>query len=153
MKQKLTPTLALIVAGGLAAGIALARPAASDSVAAPAPAVADTVGGFLGGGSNPDRGVLENTPAESKASAADQSVITVAGFEFDTPLTVAPGASITVTNRDATPHTVTGDGGAFDTGAIGGGASAQITAPSQPGTYTFFCSIHPSMQGELTVQS
>ena len=38
----------------------------------------------------------------------------------------------------------------FDSGAFGAGASFQLTA-GPPGTYTYFCQIHPFMKGTLTV--
>jgi plastocyanin len=45
---------------------------------------------------------------------------------------------------------VTADNDAFDSGAFGAGASFQLTAGA-PGTYTYFCEIHPFMKGTLTV--
>ena len=77
--------------------------------------------------------------------------IAIADFDFGTPITVAPGSVVTVTNGDGVAHTLTADGGLFDTGSFAGGTNATFTAPGQPGTYTFFCQIHPSMRGTLAV--
>jgi plastocyanin len=77
-------------------------------------------------------------------------VLTIADFGFS-PLTVTAGATVTVTNNDGVPHTVTAVGGEFATGLIDGGASVAFVAPTQPGTYTYFCDIHPAMQGTLVV--
>jgi plastocyanin len=82
--------------------------------------------------------------------AETASVITIADFGFS-PLTVAAGATVTVTNIDGVPHTVTATGGEFATGLIDSGGSVAFVAPTQPGTYTFFCDVHPSMQGTLVV--
>ena len=91
------------------------------------------------------------TPAAVGTPTADASaVITIADFGFS-PLTVAPGATVTVTNTDGAPHTVTAVGGEFATGLIDAGATVTFVAPTQPGTYTFFCDLHPTMQGTLVV--
>lgn len=140
MKKILTPTLALIIAGGLVAGIALARPATSDEPDLAQPAATTTAApGFL------------NAPPAGEQTG-DTATITIVDFGFDSPITVAPGQTVTVVNGDGTSHTATADGGAFDTGTIAGGGTTTITAPTQPGTYSFFCAIHPSMRGELVVQ-
>ena len=81
---------------------------------------------------------------------ATPAVMTIADFGFS-PLTVAPGATVTVTNVDGTPHTVTAVGGEFASGLIDPGASVAFVAPTQPGTYTFVCDFHPTMQGTLVV--
>ncbi len=72
--------------------------------------------------------------------------MTIADFGFS-PLTVAPGATVTVTNTDGVPHTVTAVGGEFATGLIDPGATVAFVAPTQPGTYTFFCDVHPPCKG------
>ncbi len=66
-------------------------------------------------------------------------------------LSVPTGTIVTWTNRDPDLHTVTSDDNAtFDSGAVGQGMSFQFTAGA-PGTYTYFCSIHPFMRATLTV--
>ena len=88
-------------------------------------------------------------PAAATAVGAP-AVMTIADFGFS-PLTVAPGATVTVTNADGVPHTVTAVGGEFASGLIDPGASVAFVAPTQPGTYTFVCDLHPTMQGTLVV--
>jgi plastocyanin len=88
-------------------------------------------------------------PAAAPAAGAP-AVMTIADFGFS-PLSVAAGATVTVTNADGAPHTVTAVGGEFATGLIDAGATVAFVAPTQPGTYTFFCDVHPSMQGTLVV--
>ena len=48
-------------------------------------------------------------------------------------------------------HTVSAeDGTTFDSGALAKGGTFQFTAGA-PGTYTYFCRIHPFMKATLTV--
>ena len=56
-----------------------------------------------------------------------------------------------MSNADAAAHTLTAKDGAFDTGSVDQGAITSFTAPAVPGTYEFFCEIHPSMTGSLVV--
>jgi plastocyanin len=90
-------------------------------------------------------------PAAAPAAGASASTLTIKDFAFSAA-TVKPGATITVTNRDGVSHTVTADAKAFNTGAVKAGASVALRAPTAPGTYTFFCAIHPDMKGTLVVK-
>ncbi|WP_338675326.1 cupredoxin domain-containing protein [Streptomyces sp. SCSIO 30461] len=101
------------------------------------------------GGTSP---TAPSTPSASPTVAAIDR-IAIQGFAFKpADLMVRPGATITVVNQDSAPHTVTAtEGEAFDTGEIAGGKSTTFTAPDGPGTYPFFCSIHPNMKATLTV--
>jgi len=76
-------------------------------------------------------------------------------------LTVTQGQTILVDNVDAMPHTVTNGEGAsdenagklFDTSIINGGESAVMeTADIEPGTYNYYCTVHPYMTGTLIVE-
>ncbi|MEH0424382.1 cupredoxin domain-containing protein [Streptomyces sp. B21-083] len=98
-------------------------------------------------------------PATTSASSAATSSgsgtahIVIENFAFSPAnLEVRPGAKVTVENRDSATHTVTATGGkAFDTGNIKGGATVTFTAPSTSGSYSYICTIHPTMKGTLTV--
>ncbi|HKA04166.1 MAG TPA: cupredoxin domain-containing protein [Acidimicrobiales bacterium] len=89
--------------------------------------------------------------AAAPAATAGPSTLTIKNFAFST-VTAKPGATITVVNRDGVTHTVTADAKAFNTGPVQAGASVTVRAPSAPGTYKFFCSIHPEMAGTLIVK-
>ncbi|MEO5316330.1 cupredoxin domain-containing protein [Pseudarthrobacter sp. CC12] len=81
------------------------------------------------------------------------TAITIKDFAYGNPVTVSPGATVTVTNQDSAAHTVTADQGqAFDAKVKGDGGTATFTAPTQPGTYAFHCTYHPNMHGTLTVK-
>lgn len=78
--------------------------------------------------------------------------IVIQDFAFSpTSLTVAPGATVTVTNKDQVTHTLTATKGGFNTGDISGGTSKTFTAPNRPGSYPYICSIHQYMTGTLVV--
>ena len=76
--------------------------------------------------------------------------IVIEGFAFSDPITVSAGTEITIINRDGVSHTVTADDMSFDTGVIGGSETATLTVNST-GTFDYFCAIHPSMTGSITV--
>jgi len=81
------------------------------------------------------------------------ATITISNFTFTGTFTVAPGSTVTVKNSDTTTHTLTANGGAFNTGNIAPGTTASFTAPSTAGAYGFHCAIHASMTGTLTVSA
>ena len=75
-------------------------------------------------------------------------------FSFTPPtLTVATGTMVTWTNRDDIPHTVvsTDDPKAFKSKVLDTDEKFSF-AFSKPGTYPYFCSIHPKMTGKVIVQ-
>ena len=82
-----------------------------------------------------------------------KAAVSVRDFAFDKPeTTVAPGGVVTWSNNGEAPHTATFDDITLDTGNIAPGKSAQLTAPGQPGTYSYRCNIHPAkMRGVLVV--
>jgi len=51
-----------------------------------------------------------------------------------------------------TTHTVTADGGLFNSGNLSTGQSFSFTFVSR-GTFTYHCRIHPSMTGTVSVTS
>jgi plastocyanin len=86
------------------------------------------------------------------AAAADQAV-SISGLAFHpATVTVNVGDTVTWTNNDGVSHTATADGGSFDTGTIGNGSSASETF-NTAGTFAYHCTIHPTMQGSVVVQS
>ncbi|WP_292288909.1 cupredoxin domain-containing protein [Marivita sp.] len=72
------------------------------------------------------------------------------GFEPPT-ISVAAGTEVVWTNVDVLVHTTTADDGTWDSGNLGMNETFSFVA-SEPGTYPYFCSIHPSMVGELVVE-
>jgi plastocyanin len=93
------------------------------------------------------------TKSSATASAAADT-ITISNFMFQ-PMstTVAPGAKVSVTNKDSVTHTLTSTStpAAFNTGDIAPGKTVTFTAPSKAGSYAYICQIHQYMQGTLVV--
>lgn len=89
-------------------------------------------------------------PIETGSDAQVEIVGVSAGFEPST-LTVAAGTEVVWANVDRLGHTATAEDGSWDSGTLSGGDTFAFTADA-PGTYRYFCSIHPSMTGELVVQ-
>ena len=106
----------------------------------------------------------EAEPAEKKAAEskkaekpepdaeAEDAVITITGFVFEGPETVAPGATVTVVNEDPAAHTVTSKDKAFTEANVEGETEATFTAPTEPGEYAYFCKLHPDMEATLVVE-
>jgi plastocyanin len=94
-------------------------------------------------------GTAEATTAPAAPAAA---TITIASNNFGDPITVPPGAQITVVNNDSAEHSVTSrTAGQFDV-HVDGNQQGTLTAPTAPGEYAFYCIYHPSMNGTLIVQ-
>lgn len=73
---------------------------------------------------------------------------------YATPTATMPqGGSTSFTNGDAVEHDVTSHDGLFSTPLIGLGEQANVDGVEslQPGSYGFYCSIHPNMEGILEV--
>lgn len=80
------------------------------------------------------------------------STVQANNFAFDpAELEIAPGENLTLKNGNAnTPHTFTIDGTDVDV-ELAPLAEEDATIDLEPGTYDFFCRLHPDMQGTLTV--
>lgn len=96
--------------------------------------------------------VASGTPAASGDAASGAPAVAIANFAFDPPtLQVAAGTTVTWTNNDSSPHTVTADDGSFDSGNLDPGQSFTFTF-DQGGTFAYHCSYHPNMQASIVVQ-
>jgi plastocyanin len=91
--------------------------------------------------------------AANGAAAATKNQIVIKDFHF-TPgtLKVKSGETITWINRDEEPHTVVSVEKQFKkSNALDTDQEFTITAGA-PGTYTYFCSVHPKMTGTIVVE-
>jgi len=66
-------------------------------------------------------------------------------------LTVPVGATVTWTNHDDVPHTVTSRDKKFTSQALDTDERFSFTF-TEPGTYAYFCAIHPIMTAEIVVK-
>jgi plastocyanin len=131
-------TAAGVAVGALALDPIRNSPSKPAAVAAPT----TTVAANARNGRRPAAGAA--TPAAAAAAAT-----TIKGFKFES-VKAAPGATVTVTNADSEDHTFTAKDGSFGVNVPGGGQNS-FAAPGAPGTYSFFCQIHPGMTGTLVV--
>lgn len=97
----------------------------------------------------PGSGTDDTTTTAAPAPAASAS-LTISGFDFGTPIEVAAGTEVTITNEDGAPHTWTSTDGLWNSGNLSGGDSFSFTF-TEPGTFEFFCGIHSTMTGSITV--
>ncbi len=89
----------------------------------------------------------------SSGSTATGTHITISNFMFSPmALTVSPGATISVTNKDSSTHTLTATNGQFNTGDVTQNETKSFKAPMQVGTYHYICDIHQYMMGSITVK-
>jgi plastocyanin len=89
------------------------------------------------------------TAPQEKAAA---NVVTIENFSFaPAELTVSPGTEVTWVNKDDEAHTVVTSGNTFKSKALDTGEKFSFTF-HDPGTYEYFCSIHPNMKGKVIVK-
>ena len=101
----------------------------------------------------------ESSPADTEAEetgapagSLERSVkVEIVDFAYDPePARVETGGKVIWQNMDSAPHTATADDGSFDTGTIEEG-KLKSESFKEPGTYTYFCEIHPTMHGTVEV--
>jgi plastocyanin len=96
-------------------------------------------------------GALHKTVA-ARPIGASAVEIKIDNFSFlPATLVVRKGTHITWTNRDDIPHTVVENNKLFKSHVLDTDEKFTFT-PTQPGTYKYYCSIHPKMTGEIVVE-
>lgn len=84
---------------------------------------------------------------------APPAAVKIGNFTFGPrELVVRPGAVVTWTNEDDTPHTVVAMDGSFRSRPLDTGESFAFTF-TRPGAYAYFCSLHPMMTGKVVVKA
>jgi plastocyanin len=96
-----------------------------------------------------------NRAPEPKPTASEGvrgTAVAMDGVAF-TPerLIVKVGETVTWTNKDPFPHSVTASGGAFKSGEIAPDAQWQFR-PTEAGRFPYTCTLHPGMDGVLIVE-
>ena len=121
--------------------------------------LAAAAAGCAGNGNGQERAAAtvaaESTPAETAAPAPqDPNQVGIDNFAFKpVELTVKAGAKVTWVNHDDVPHTATSTAKprAFDSGTLDtDGTFSHVF--NQPGTYEYFCAVHPHMKGRIVVK-
>lgn len=91
--------------------------------------------------------------AASAEASAKTAQVAIQGFAFaPRTITVPAGTRVVWTNKDEEPHTVTSAGGGFASSAALDTGDAHAVTFARPGTYAYYCSIHPMMVGTIVVK-
>ena len=111
-----------------------------------------------GGGSDGGANVAtqeSDTGAEEAKPAGEAVTVDMKDIKFvPKNVTVTSGTTITWTNSDSVPHTVTKTGGPgpeFDSGNIDGGGEFEQTFDTK-GKIDYVCTVHPGQDGSVTVE-
>ena len=87
-----------------------------------------------------------------KALTLGPGEIAIDNFQFSpTPLTVKAGTKITWINNDDVPHLIASSKNAFKASSVLDTDQRFSTTFTTPGTYDYFCALHPKMQGSVVV--
>jgi len=91
-------------------------------------------------------------PAAAPTVAVESAQVTIAQMRFSQPtVTIKKGGTVTWQNTEAMPHTVTANDGSFSSQQLQNGAVFTKTF-DEPGTYSYYCSLHPMMRGTVVVE-
>jgi len=96
---------------------------------------------------------ITDVPLEEEMKTADAGAkqVVVDNFSFAPAITaVAAGSTVTWTNRDDVPHNIVSTDQKFRSPVLDTDEQFSHTFTS-PGTYKYFCSIHPKMTGQVVV--
>src|SRR5215218_1697512 len=97
-------------------------------------------------------GIVPETQAAAQEIPADATTVGIVNLSFDpTQITIATGTTVSWSNEDSVPHTVTSTDGVFDSGIFDPGANFTWTF-SEPGSFPYACQIHPQMQGTVIAE-
>jgi amicyanin len=88
------------------------------------------------------------------APAAAPAQVSIFNYKFDPEtLTVTAGTTVTWTNKDEIPHSVASSDKSFKgSGGLDTGDTYSYTF-DKPGTYKYYCTLHPFMTGVIVVKA
>jgi amicyanin len=91
--------------------------------------------------------------ADEQNASSDKFQVKIDNFSFaPATLTVPAGATVTWVNQDDVPHNiVSSEGKALKSPVLDTDQKFSYTF-DRPGTYAYFCGIHPRMTGKVIVQ-
>ena len=82
------------------------------------------------------------------------STIAIDNFTFNPQrLTVKAGATVTWTNKDDIPHAIASPNNAFSKSKALDTDNSYSFTFTAPGTYQYFCYLHPRMTGTIVVEA
>jgi amicyanin len=109
--------------------------------------------GMMGGQQNRGHmmGGYQQSPAQQTAPVTGITHLTMQNFAYQpATIQVRVGTTVTWTNQDNVPHSVTFQNGMKDSGLLAQGQSFSYTF-NAPGTYQYYCTVHPYMVATVTV--
>ncbi len=99
-------------------------------------------------------GLIDPGPWKQASFASNQVQtvdVAIRGFAFQpNTITVPVGTTVRWTNQDSVSHTTTSNDRVWDSGTLRQGQSFSFTF-TKPGTFPYFCAIHPGMTGTVVV--
>lgn len=104
-------------------------------------------------------GGMSNMKMPAKSGATEKTKtpdvanqVVIDNFSFaPATMTVTAGTKVTWINRDDVPHTVDENDRRFKSGVMDTDDQYSYTF-SSPGTFKYFCALHPKMTGEIIVK-
>lgn len=101
---------------------------------------------FVSGCYQPSSNINTTIQQGGTTPAASGTTVDIKNFAFNpATITISKGQTVTWTNMDSAPHTVTSTTGVFDSKSIEPGQTFSYTF-NDAGTFEYSCTNHPSMQ-------
>jgi len=98
------------------------------------------------------REYIHAAPLPQQMAHEMTSEVKIDNFSFSpAALQIKTGTKVTWTNADDIPHTVVSDDKIFKSKALDTDEKFSFTF-DKPGTYPYFCSLHPKMTAKVVVQ-
>ena len=98
-------------------------------------------------------GLLFTSMVAAGPARADEVEVSVDNFTYNPQqITVKAGTTVVWINHDDIPHTVTSKTGVFRSKALDTDDKFSFTFAT-PGTFLYFCALHPHMTGSIVVEA
>lgn len=95
----------------------------------------------------------DNTGGGNNPPPGSGNSVTISGSSFSPgTLTIQRGVTVTWTNTDSNPHTVTADNNSFNSGTLNPNATFSHTF-NTAGTFPYHCNFHSGMNGSVVVNN
>ena len=96
--------------------------------------------------------VLRSATAAGQPAPTPATEVKVDNFTFSPEVVTVPvNSTVTWTNKDDVPHVIAGTNATFRSKGLDTDEHYSFKF-TQPGTYNYYCSIHPKMTGKIIVQ-
>ena len=94
-----------------------------------------------------------DTMVKAEVVKAANTVVKIENFTFNQQrVTVKVGTTVTWVNEDDIPHTATSSTKLFNSKTLDTNDKFSFTFTT-PGTYEYFCALHPHMRGSIVVEA